>query len=80
MPYVIARLIGAYEVLIIIYALLSWFPGAYRSKLGQILTRMVAPFLNMIDRVVPSIMGMSFAPLIAIILLEILSRILLSIL
>ncbi|MGR3741963.1 YggT family protein [Companilactobacillus sp. DQM5] len=80
LPYIISKLIEAYELIIVVYALLSWFPGASQSALGKLVTKIVAPFLNMIDRVVPAIAGMSFSPIIAIFLLEILNRILLSIL
>ncbi|GKQ42844.1 membrane protein [Companilactobacillus sp. RD055328] len=80
LPYIITRLISAYETIILIYALLSWFPGAYQSKFGQLITKLVAPFLNVIDRFVPPIMGIGFGPLIAILLLEGLNKIILMVL
>lgn len=40
------RLLRVYIYLLIAYALLSWFPGAYQSKLGQYLSRLVEPILN----------------------------------
>lgn len=80
LPIIITKLIDAYETIIVIYALMSWFSGARESKLGQILTRMVAPFLNLIDRVIPTFAGMSFAPLLAILLLEAVKTLLLMVL
>lgn len=80
LPIILIRLIEAYETLIVIYALLTWFPGASQSKLGQWITKIVAPFLNIIDRIVPSIMGIGFSPLIAILLLELLSRVIIMVL
>ncbi|MCD2255307.1 YggT family protein [Agrilactobacillus fermenti] len=59
-----------YTFLIVIYTLLSWVPGAYNSKLGQLLGRIVGPFLGVFDRIIPSIMGISFSPIVAILALQ----------
>lgn len=62
-----------YYLAIFVYVLLSWFPGAYQTKLGQFLIRICEPYLNMF-RFIPPIMGVSFAPIIAIIFLEFVER------
>lgn len=79
LPFVFTKIISIYETIIVIYALLSWFPGAYNSYFGKLIAKVVAPFLNLIDRIVPPIMGMSFSPIIAILILEFLTRIIGSI-
>ncbi|MCM0598787.1 YggT family protein [Periweissella fabalis] len=61
--------IQIYTWLIIANALMSWLPGAYQSKLGRIITRLVQPFLD-IFRFIPTLGGIDFSPLIAIIVLE----------
>lgn len=61
--------IQIYTWLIIANALMSWLPGAYQSKLGQIITRLVRPFLD-IFRFIPTLGGIDFSPLVAIIVLE----------
>ena len=33
-----------------IYALLSWFPGAYDSAFGRLLSRICEPYLSLFDR------------------------------
>jgi YggT family protein len=58
-----------YEMAILVYVLMSWFPGAYQTKVGQLLTRVCQPYLN-IFRFIPPILGVSFAPLVALIFLE----------
>ena len=44
--YVIwARVINLVEILLVIYALLSWFPGAYDTALGKTIRQIVQPIL-----------------------------------
>lgn len=62
-------IIQVYTWLIIANALMSWLPGAYQSKLGQLITRLVRPFLD-IFRFIPTLGGIDFSPLVAIIVLE----------
>ena len=44
--YVIwARVVNVIEILLVVYALLSWFPGAYDTSLGRIIRQIVQPIL-----------------------------------
>ena len=44
--YVIwARVVNLVEILLVIYALLSWFPGAYDTALGKTIRQIVQPIL-----------------------------------
>lgn len=70
---VTSYLFRIYYLAIFVYVLLSWFPGAYQTTLGRFLTRICEPYLNMF-RFIPPIMGISFAPLVAIIFLEFVER------
>ncbi|MFC6171753.1 YggT family protein [Loigolactobacillus jiayinensis] len=67
---IINRLIDIYMFIIVIYVLLSWFPNAYQTKLGRLLGRISEPYLNIFYRFVPPIAGLSFAPLVALIVLS----------
>ena len=49
-----------YEFLIVAYCLLSWFPGAYESKIGQLLIKLCQPYLDLFD-FIPPIAGISFS-------------------
>ncbi len=62
-----------YEFLIVAYCLLSWFPGAYESKVGQIICRLCEPYLEMFD-FIPPIAGISFSPIVALVVLEFVER------
>ncbi|MYV04621.1 MULTISPECIES: YggT family protein [Furfurilactobacillus] len=57
-----------YTFAIIVYVLLSWFPGAYATSFGQFLARICEPYLRLFD-FIPPIFGLSFAPVVAIIVL-----------
>lgn len=65
--------IQIYIWLIIANALMSWLPGAYQSKLGRLITRLVQPFLD-IFRFIPSLGGIDFSPVIAIVVLQLAQR------
>lgn len=73
-----------YSGLLIIYALLSWFPGAYDSTLGRLISRICEPYLSLFDRLNLRIGMVGFNVMIAIIVLNLaasaLARILQSIL
>lgn len=70
---IIQWLIDAYIWILIIYALLSWFPGAYQSSLGRIVIRLAEPFMSLIDRYIPPIGGISFNVIIGIVILQLVS-------
>ncbi|WP_308706622.1 YggT family protein [Levilactobacillus yiduensis] len=59
--------VSAYILLIVVYALLSWLPGGYQSKFGQIIGRLVEPFLRYFEFV--SVGPLGFGPVVAIIVL-----------
>lgn len=61
----ISRAIQIYLAMIWIYCLLTWLPGASQSRLGQLLSRLVEPYLSMFDRIIPSVGGIGFTPIIA---------------
>lgn len=69
MVWALNRLIDLYILLIVVWALLTWFPGALRSRLGTWLTRLVGPYLQFFERIIPPIGGLSFAPVVALIVL-----------
>lgn len=59
-----------YSFLIIGYILLSWFPNARESSLGQFLGRVVEPYLEPFRRFVPPLGMIDFSPIVAIIVLN----------
>ncbi|MEG1503529.1 MAG: YggT family protein [Enterococcus sp.] len=79
---VLSRLVYFYTILLVVYALMSWFPGAYQSKLGQMLGKICEPFLDLFRRLPLQFGGIDFSVMAAIIALnialEVLQKILIS--
>jgi len=72
-----------YDVLIIIWCLLSWFPrkpGGLVDDISQAIGALVCPYLNLFRRFIPAIGGIDFSPIIAIVVLEAAERLLVNIL
>lgn len=73
------RLLNAYQILIFVWAALSWIPspsGAlveFRAVLGKV----VGPFVGIFQRFVPAAGVVDFSPFVAIIVLQLIQRLLL---
>lgn len=67
---VLNRLVYLYTTLLIVYALMSWFPGAYQSRFGQLLGRICEPFLNLFRRLPLQFGGIDFSVMAAILALN----------
>lgn len=74
---IVTALIQVYYVLILIRLLISWFPNVdqYNPAI-RLLRRVVDPFLAPFRRIVPSMGGLDFSPILAILVLFEVSRIL----
>ena len=70
----ISNIIQLYSIILVIYALLSWFPGAPESALGQMVHRLVEPFLSLFKKLPLQFAGLDFTVLVAILLLNFLER------
>ncbi|MBO0461033.1 MULTISPECIES: YggT family protein [Enterococcus] len=46
----ISRAAYFYSMILVVYALLSWFPGGYQSNLGRILAKICEPYISLFDR------------------------------
>lgn len=79
---VVAQLFRIYNILIIIWCVLSWVPRGpgvlndLRSAIGTL----VGPWLGVFRRIIPSLGGIDFSPIVAIFALEVIERLLLAIL
>lgn len=62
-----------YSFFIIGYILLSWFPNARESSLGQFLGRIVEPYLEPFRKFVPPLGMIDLSPIVAIIVLRLAS-------
>jgi YggT family protein len=74
-----ATFLNIYLVLIIIRVLLSWFPNIdWFNPPFSWLSQMTDPYLNIFRSVIPPLGGMDFSPMLAIILLQVVARIFVS--
>ena len=71
----ISNLFDLYSISLIVYALLSWFPGAYQTKFGEFLTRIVEPYLKLFRRLPLQFAGLDFTVWVAILALNLLNRV-----
>ncbi|MGT2907129.1 YggT family protein [Streptococcus dentiloxodontae] len=76
----LSRLITVYSWILIIYALLSWFPGAYDTWFGRLLHQLSEPILRPLRRFNLTIAGLDFTIMVAIVLMQVLYRLVVIIL
>lgn len=63
-----------YSWILVVFALLSWFPNAYDTALGRLLTSLVKPILQPLRRLPLSIGGIDFSVWVAVILVHLLGN------
>lgn len=71
---ILQDLIYVYTLVLVVYALLSWFPGARDSKFGQIIGRLAYPYLSFFDSILPSLGGISFSVIVGVLVLQLASN------
>ncbi|MFU2163726.1 YggT family protein [Streptococcus pluranimalium] len=68
---ILERVIRIYSTLLVIYAIMSWFPGAYQTRLGQLLSAIVEPILAPFRRFGLQIAGIDFTIVAVFVVFEI---------
>jgi YggT family protein len=68
--YLLAQLISYYSFALIIYILMSWFPNARSSTIGQFFARICEPYLEPFRRIIPPLGMIDISPLVAILVLK----------
>jgi YggT family protein len=64
------QLINIYSWALIIYILMSWFPNARETKIGQFLARICEPYLEPFRKIIPTIGMMDISPIVAFLVLN----------
>ncbi len=59
-----------YMYALIIYILMSWFPGARESSFGEFLGRICEPYLEQFRRFIPPLGMIDISPIVAIFVLR----------
>lgn len=67
---IVSNVFSLYSMILVIYALLSWLPGAHESRLGQIIIKLARPYLDFFDRYIPAFGGISINVMIGILVLQ----------
>ncbi|WP_036832330.1 YggT family protein [Pontibacillus litoralis] len=67
---IIGLLFQLYFFALIGYILMSWFPGARDSSIGQFLTTICEPYLEPFRKVIPPLGMIDFSPIVAIFVLN----------
>lgn len=63
-------LIEAYSMALIIYILMSWFPNARGSAIGQFLAKICEPYLEQFRRFIPPLGMIDISPIVALLVLN----------
>lgn len=72
---IITMLFEIYFYMIVIYVLMSWLPNLRENFIGELLTKLVEPYLSVFRRFIPPIMGMlDISPIIAMFVLQFVQR------
>lgn len=69
------KVVQIYSFVLVAYALMSWFPGAYESKLGQFIIKISRPYLSLFDRFNLSFGPIDFTIIVAIFVLNFASEV-----
>lgn len=78
----IYRLLDLYQSLIVIEVLLSWVASltnnAVVRDIFEALAKLVEPYIGLFRRVIPPIAGLDFSPVFALLVLQLVQRLLLA--
>ncbi|KAB2337434.1 YggT family protein [Cytobacillus depressus] len=66
----LTSLISLYSWALIIYILMSWFPNARETGIGQFLARICEPYLEPFRRIIPPLGMIDISPIVAILVLR----------
>jgi len=68
--YILRTALNVYGFALIVYILMSWFPGARESSFGNILTRICEPYLEKFRKIIPPIGMIDISPIVALVVLN----------
>lgn len=69
----ISALVNFYELLVIIWCFMSWFPlreGSLMYDVAVVIDRIVSPYMNLFRRFIPPLGGMDFSPIVGLFVLS----------
>lgn len=66
--------VDTYSLILVAFAVMSWFPGAYESSLGRWIVALVKPVLAPLQRLPLQIAGLDLSVWVAIVLVRFLGE------
>lgn len=72
----IQNAVSIYSIILVAFALLSWFPNAYESQLGRLVIRLARPVIEPLRKLNLQFAGFDFTVWTALILIQLLGNIL----
>ena len=74
--FMLYRLVDFYEILIVVWCIMSWIPRGNETveRIREMLGMAVEPYLSLFRRFIPPMSGIDFSPIVAIIVLRFLQR------
>lgn len=76
-------LLNFYEILVFVWCILSWIPrgqGGIIDQLSGALDTIVGPYIGIFQKIIPPFGGLDFSPVVAIVVLDVLRRLIMYIL
>ncbi|CEV44409.1 integral membrane protein [Streptococcus pneumoniae] len=70
----IYNVVDIYSLILVAFAVMSWFPGAYESSLGRWIVALVKPVLAPLQRLPLQIAGLDLSVWVAIVLVRFLGE------
>ena len=70
LEYVLSQAMLLYSYALIVYILMSWFPGARESQIGILLGRICEPYLEQFRKIIPPLGMIDISPIIALVVLN----------
>ncbi|SEN62416.1 YggT family protein [Amphibacillus marinus] len=67
---ILFRLLQLYQGAIVVYILMSWFPGARESSIGRFLSAIVEPYLTPFRRIIPPLGMIDISGIVALLTLQ----------
>lgn len=72
--HMIYNAVDIYSLILVAFAVMSWFPGAYESSLGRWIVALVKPVLAPLQRLPLQIAGLDLSVWVAIVLVRFLGE------
>ncbi|MBB5323761.1 YggT family protein [Anoxybacillus tepidamans] len=70
----LTTIIDIYSYALIVYILMSWFPNARDTKIGQLLAAICEPYLEPFRRFIPPLGMIDVSPIVALFVLNFATR------